>query len=67
MGLSSLSSIVRSDEVVHALAKVKSVIPAERAKEIASALGLIAIEMNSIVAFIGTRLEKVGIIKDFKI
>lgn len=34
MGLSSLSSIVRSDEVVHALAKVKSVIPAERAKEI---------------------------------
>ncbi len=34
MGLSSLSSIVRSDEVVHALAKVKSVIPAERANEI---------------------------------
>ena len=32
-----------------------------------SALGLIAIEMNSIVAFIGTRLEKVGIIKDFEL
>lgn len=34
MGLSSLSSIVQGDEVVHALTKVKSFIPAERAKEI---------------------------------
>lgn len=35
MGLSGLSGIVRGDEVVHALAKVKSFIPAEKAKEIA--------------------------------
>lgn len=35
MGLSSLSGMVRGDEVAHALAKVKSFIPAERAKDIA--------------------------------
>ena len=34
MGLSGLSGMVQGDEVVHALAKVKSFIPAERAKEI---------------------------------
>ena len=34
MGLSSLSGIVRGDEVVHALAKVKSFLPAERANDI---------------------------------
>lgn len=34
MGLSSLSGIVRDDEVVHALAKVKSFLPAEKANEI---------------------------------
>ena len=34
MGLSSLSNIVRGDELVHALAKVKSFIPADRAKDI---------------------------------
>lgn len=34
MGLSSLSSMVRGDEVVHALAKVKSFIPADRARDI---------------------------------
>lgn len=35
MGLSSLSGMVRGDEVAHVLAKVKSFIPAERAKDIA--------------------------------
>lgn len=34
MGLSSLSNMIRGDELVGALAKVKSFIPAERAKEI---------------------------------
>lgn len=33
-GLSSLSNVVRGDELVHALAKVKSFIPADRAKDI---------------------------------
>jgi predicted DNA-binding transcriptional regulator YafY len=34
MGLSGLSDIVRGDELVHALAKVKSFIPADRARDI---------------------------------
>ena len=34
MGLSNLSNVMRGDELVNALAKVKSFIPAERAKEI---------------------------------
>lgn len=34
MGLSSLSNIARGDELVHALAKVRSFIPADRAKDI---------------------------------
>jgi hypothetical protein len=34
MGLSSLSNMVRGDELVNALAKVKSFVPANRAKEI---------------------------------
>ena len=34
MGLSGLNSMVRSDELVHALAKVKSFIPPDRAKDI---------------------------------
>lgn len=34
MGLSSLSNMIRGDELVHALAKVKSFIPADRAKDI---------------------------------
>lgn len=34
MGLSSLSNMVRGDELVNALAKVKSFIPAEKAKDI---------------------------------
>ena len=34
MGLSSLSNMIRGDELINALAKVKSLIPAERAKDI---------------------------------
>jgi len=34
MGLSSLSNLIRGDELVNALAKVRSFIPAERAKDI---------------------------------
>ena len=34
MGLSSLSNMIRGDELVHALAKVKSFIPADKAKDI---------------------------------
>jgi predicted DNA-binding transcriptional regulator YafY len=34
MGLSSLSTMIRGDELVHALAKVGSFVPAERAKDI---------------------------------
>ena len=34
MGISSLSSMVRGDELTHTLTKVKSLIPADRAKEI---------------------------------
>ncbi|WP_086348837.1 helix-turn-helix transcriptional regulator [Candidatus Enterococcus clewellii] len=34
MGLSSLSNMVQGDELVHALAKVKSFVPADKAKDI---------------------------------
>lgn len=33
MGLSSLSGMIRGDELIHALAKARSFIPADRAKE----------------------------------
>ena len=46
MGLSSLSSLVRGDEIVHALAKVKSFIPAERAKDIESKANQINIDLS---------------------
>lgn len=46
MGLSSLSSMVRGDEVVHALAKVKSFIPAERAKDIELKINQINIDLS---------------------
>lgn len=46
MGLSSLSSIVRGDEVVHALAKVKSFIPTERAKDIQLKADQISIDLS---------------------
>lgn len=46
MGLSSLSSMVRGNEVVHALAKVKSFIPAERAKDIELKVNQINIDLS---------------------
>lgn len=46
MGLSSLSGMVRGDEVVHALAKVKSFIPAERAKDIELKVNQINIDLS---------------------
>ena len=46
MGLSSLSGIARGDEVVHALAKVKSFIPADRAKDIELKVNQIRIDVS---------------------
>lgn len=45
MGLSSLSNTMRGDELVSAFAKVKSFIPAERAKEIELLTGQITIDL----------------------
>lgn len=46
MGLSSLSGMVQGDEVVNALAKVRSFIPADRAKEIDFKVNQICIDLN---------------------
>lgn len=46
MGLSSLSSVIRGNELVHALAKVKSFIPADRAKEIELKVNQICIDLS---------------------
>ncbi|MCI9649731.1 YafY family protein [Oscillibacter sp.] len=46
MGLSSLSSVVRGDELVNALAKVKSFIPAEKAKDIEIEANQILIDLS---------------------
>lgn len=46
MGLSSLSGMVRGKEIVHALAKVKSFIPTEKAKEIELKVNQISIDLN---------------------
>ncbi len=46
MGLSSLSTMVRGDELVHALAKVKSFIPADSAKEIELKVNQIWIDVS---------------------
>lgn len=46
MGLSSLSNIVRGDELVNALAKVKSFIPADRAKDIELKTNQICIDLS---------------------
>ncbi len=46
IGLSSLSNIVRGDELVNALAKVKSFIPAEKAKDIAVKTDQIYIDLS---------------------
>ena len=46
MGLSSLSSMIRGDELVNALAKVKSFIPADRAKDIDLKTNQILIDLS---------------------
>lgn len=46
MGLSSLSGMLRGDELVHALAKVKSFIPADQAKEIELKANQILIDLS---------------------
>lgn len=46
MGLSSLSNMVRGDELVNALAKVKSFIPAEKAKDIEIKTNQICIDLG---------------------
>ncbi len=52
MGLSSLSNMVRGDELVNALAKVKSFIPADRAKDIELKASQICIDLS---VWIGNR------------
>lgn len=46
MGLSSLSNMIRGDELVNALAKIKSFIPAERAKDIELKANQICIDLS---------------------
>ncbi|MEA5049430.1 MAG: YafY family protein [Eubacteriales bacterium] len=46
MGLSGLSNVIRGDELVNALAKVKSFIPAERAKDIELKANQICIDLS---------------------
>ncbi|MCD7909027.1 MAG: YafY family transcriptional regulator, partial [Clostridium sp.] len=46
MGLSSLSNVVRGDELVQALAKVKSFIPADSAKDIELKVNQICIDLS---------------------
>ena len=46
MGLSSLSTMIRGDELVNALAKVKSFIPADRAKDIELKANQIYIDLS---------------------
>ena len=46
MGLSSLSNMIRGDELINALAKVKSFIPADRAKEIELKVNQIYIDLS---------------------
>jgi len=46
MGLSNLSNMIRGDELVNALAKVKSFIPADRAKDIELKANQILIDLS---------------------
>lgn len=46
MGLSSLSNMVRGDELLNALAKVKSFVPADRAKDIEVKANQICIDLS---------------------
>lgn len=52
MGLTSLSDMVRGDELINALAKVKSFIPADRAKDIELRANQIRIDLS---AWMGNR------------
>lgn len=52
MGLSSLSDMIRGDELINALAKVKSFIPADQAKEIELRANQIRIDLS---AWMGNR------------
>ena len=52
MGLSSLSDMIRGDELINALAKVKSFIPADRAKDIELRANQIRIDLS---AWMGSR------------
>ena len=52
MGLTSLSDLVRGDELIHALAKIKSFIPADRAEEIKLKANQIRIDLS---AWMGNR------------
>ena len=47
MGLSSLSNMIRGDELINAFAKVRSFIPADRAKEIELKANQIYIDLSS--------------------
>jgi predicted DNA-binding transcriptional regulator YafY len=58
MGLSNLSTMVRGDELVNALAKVKSFIPADRAKEIELKANQITIDLSP---WIGNRNIQVNL------
>lgn len=46
MGLTSLSNVMRGDELVHALAKVKSFIPADRVKDIELKVNQVCIDLS---------------------
>ncbi len=46
MGLSSLSGMIRGDELAHALAKVKSFVPADRAKDVELKVNQIRIDLS---------------------
>lgn len=46
MGLSSLSNMIRGDELIHAAAKVRSFIPADRAKDIELKVNQICIDLS---------------------
>ena len=46
MGLSSLSNMIRGEELINALAKVKSFIPADRAKDIELKSNQIAVDLT---------------------
>ena len=54
MGLSSLSGMMRGEELAHALAKVKSIVPADRAKDIELKANQIAVENSNLQPFLET-------------